>query len=374
MNKIFTLIIMVLILSTGCGIEVDEATSEKTKEEETVKIIIETPLYITNGASFKKYDKMIFPVKSFKILESYNGVEITLEEPTEKEVNIFKNPHEHTQEIFKYKDTEKYSKIKYRFKPLVMEQKYGSFFTAEYSAKIELEVYKNEVVEEMQNVELMRSEPHYIITHWLDGYNGGLETYSTKVEGMDEEEKREEIEGLLKYIKSKENEELIKNQTFIDLAKYLEEDINKGRTTKEKAKIIYDWIVKNIEYDNASAEERYKFSNDIETSIQRTLNKKKGTCFDFTFLFNGLAIYFDIPSTIVLGKSNPKFESFHTWNVLYDEASKKTYNVDCTFGAIDPIGNFVPSDNEEFYKDHFIWDKENKKYIPYSIKANNPQN
>jgi hypothetical protein len=74
-----------------------------------------------------------------------------------------------------------------------------------------------------------------------------------------------------------------------------------------KAKIIYDWMTKNIEYDH---ERRKNVESGIEDCFPRTaeetLKKGKGICTDLTELYCTIAYYFGIPVRIAeIDTGNP---------------------------------------------------------------------
>lgn len=95
---------------------------------------------------------------------------------------------------------------------------------------------------------------------------------------------------------------------------------------KEKVFAIYNWITKNIQYDY-EADMVYQYFD-----IGRTLETKKGVCFDYANLFAALCRSQKIPCYIVDGYSRENSSYKHTWNrVFFDDCY---WNVDVTYDAV----------------------------------------
>lgn len=114
----------------------------------------------------------------------------------------------------------------------------------------------------------------------------------------------------------------------------------------EKAKIIYEWIGRNLEYDDEKA--RKILSNDfsVKSGAIAAYNEKKGICFDYTCLYVAMCRAVNLDVRMITGEGfNGISWISHAWNqVLVDG---KWINVDTTFYK---GGNYF--DSSRFGLDH----------------------
>ena len=91
-------------------------------------------------------------------------------------------------------------------------------------------------------------------------------------------------------------------------------------TDEEKVQVFYQWIIHNFEYDY----DYYAFIQYF--NVRRTLNTRKGVCYDFSNLFAALCRSQNILCYVVDGVS---YESAarHTWNRVYYNSSWWDLNV-----------------------------------------------
>ena len=93
-------------------------------------------------------------------------------------------------------------------------------------------------------------------------------------------------------------------------------------TDEEKAKAAYTWILNNITYDY-DCNPVYQYSD-----LDKTLQTKKGICYDIANLFTAICRSQNIPCYSVDGYRKDDYQYKHTWNrVCIDGA---WYNVDIT--------------------------------------------
>ena len=93
-------------------------------------------------------------------------------------------------------------------------------------------------------------------------------------------------------------------------------------TDEEKAKAAYTWILNNITYDY-DCNLFYQYSD-----LDKTLQTKKGICYDIANLFTAICRSQNIPCYSVDGYRKDDYQYKHTWNrVCIDGA---WYNVDVT--------------------------------------------
>lgn len=99
-----------------------------------------------------------------------------------------------------------------------------------------------------------------------------------------------------------------------------------AESDSEKVSSLYNWIIKNIEYDY-SYDEVYQYFD-----ASKTLETKKGLCFDYSNLFVAFCRSQGIPCYVVDGYSRKDSLQRHTWNRVYFDGS--WWNADLTNDAI----------------------------------------
>lgn len=120
--------------------------------------------------------------------------------------------------------------------------------------------------------------------------------------------------------------------TWTDEIDALAEEIClEAENDKEKVQAIYCWITTNIRYDY-EAEMVYQ-----NVDISRTVETKKGICFDYAALFAALCRSQGIPCFILDGYSRDNSSYKHTWNRVYYD--NRYWNLDVTYDAIQIQGN-----------------------------------
>ena len=84
-------------------------------------------------------------------------------------------------------------------------------------------------------------------------------------------------------------------------------------TNAEKVQVIYNWIIRNCEYD-------YDYNGFIQYfNVRRTLHTRKGVCYDFSNIFAALCRSQNIPCYVVDGTPFDRATEDHTWNRMnYD--------------------------------------------------------
>lgn len=97
-------------------------------------------------------------------------------------------------------------------------------------------------------------------------------------------------------------------------------------TDEEKVKAIYKWMIYNFEYDY-DREPLIQYFN-----VRKTLNTRKGICYDFSHLFTALCRSQNIPCYVVDGDKRDNAQYHHTWNRVYFDSS--WWNIDVTFDTV----------------------------------------
>lgn len=107
-----------------------------------------------------------------------------------------------------------------------------------------------------------------------------------------------------------------------DHEKQFDEICSDALTDEEKAKVAYAWILNNITYDY-NCNPVYQHSD-----IDKTLQTKKGICYDIANLFTAICRSQYIPCYSVDGYRKDDYQYKHTWNRVYIGGA--WYNVDIT--------------------------------------------
>ncbi|AVQ46835.1 transglutaminase-like domain-containing protein [Clostridium botulinum] len=119
-------------------------------------------------------------------------------------------------------------------------------------------------------------------------------------------------------------------------------------TSKGKAKIIYDWIGTNIDYDHDKAKKVLRDNFQVKSGAIPTFNSKSGICFDYSCLFIAMCRANDIKVRLVTGEGfNGVSWVSHAWNQVYIPEEGRWINVDTTFYK---GGNYF--DTKRFDIDH----------------------
>ncbi|MGB9976894.1 transglutaminase domain-containing protein [Thermovenabulum sp.] len=135
---------------------------------------------------------------------------------------------------------------------------------------------------------------------------------------------------------------------IITLAKKLTEGKN---SDIEKMRAIYEWVVKNIEYDFEKYSEHQRGNYNNVYGALNTLKTRKGVCYDFAALTAALGRAAGVKVKLVKGEGKlGDFQGLHTWNEFFSEEENKWINIDTTFGA---VGEEEYFDNEYFNRNHF---------------------
>ncbi|MGF7142984.1 transglutaminase-like putative cysteine protease [Anaerotaenia torta] len=101
----------------------------------------------------------------------------------------------------------------------------------------------------------------------------------------------------------------------------------KCKTEAEKVKAIYDYVVKNFDYD-------YDKVDDLQSGyipdIKIVYKNKKGICYDISAVMASMLRSQGIRVRLVTGYT-PNISEYHAWNVIYDSKKDKWYTVDATY-------------------------------------------
>ena len=115
-----------------------------------------------------------------------------------------------------------------------------------------------------------------------------------------------------------------KTSTAVDLSYKLCSGLN---SDGEKVKAMYEYIIKNISYDNDFA----KIATAGYMDTERCLRNRKGICGDYSALFATMCRAQGIPCIVIEGYVTTREQVYHAWNQVYYDGKWHFY--DTTFDA-----------------------------------------
>lgn len=135
------------------------------------------------------------------------------------------------------------------------------------------------------------------------------------------------------------------NKEINDFSKKLTANATNEKT---KAKLIYDWIGSNINYDYQKADEIMRSNYENKSGAIPTFSSREGICFDYSCLYTAMARASGLKVRMISGKGfNGTSWVNHSWNQVYLEESNGWINIDSTFSK---SGNYF--DSKRFNMDH----------------------
>ena len=119
-------------------------------------------------------------------------------------------------------------------------------------------------------------------------------------------------------------------------------------SNRDKAKAIYEWIGRNISYDNAKAEEALSNnSNNMKSGAIVCYEEKSGICFDYACLYTAMCSAINLKTQVIIGEAYNGSEYIsHACNKVYIQEEGTWINVDSTFYK---AGDFFDSSKFETY-------------------------
>ena len=97
---------------------------------------------------------------------------------------------------------------------------------------------------------------------------------------------------------------------------------------KEKAKILWDYMIKNNSYDYSKLA---NLSTGYIPLPDSTFIAKKGICYDFACLYAAMLRSQGVPAKLVKGYSPKYVSGYHAWNEVYNTDTGQWYIVDTTY-------------------------------------------
>ncbi len=119
------------------------------------------------------------------------------------------------------------------------------------------------------------------------------------------------------------------NEEINQFARELTKD---KKSSAQKAKVIYNWVGQNIEYDYDKVEKILKNDFSVKSGAINTFYSRKGICFDYSCLFAAMCRANNIETRIITGEGfNGSNWVNHAWNQVYISEEERWINVDTTF-------------------------------------------
>lgn len=97
---------------------------------------------------------------------------------------------------------------------------------------------------------------------------------------------------------------------------------------EQKAKILWDYMVKNNAYDYNKLN---TLSSDYVPVVDRTFVDKSGICYDFSSLYAAMLRSQGKPAKLVKGYAPKNASGYHAWNEVYDESKGVWVIIDTTY-------------------------------------------
>ena len=116
------------------------------------------------------------------------------------------------------------------------------------------------------------------------------------------------------------------NMKAVEKAKELTKD---ATTNKEKASLIYNYIVRNIRYDYDKAS---KVQTGYIPSVDTVLDTSLGICYDYSVLYAAMLRSVGVPTKMLMGY-NDDIEEYHAWNEVYLKETNEWVTIDTTYDA-----------------------------------------
>lgn len=137
---------------------------------------------------------------------------------------------------------------------------------------------------------------------------------------------------LTRYINGMTLDDAVKSNTDIDRKAI--EIVGSETNTKRKAYLIYEWICRNIKYDDSKAAMVVKDPSSVSSGAIVAYQTKKGICFDYSCLYVAMCREAGLKVRFLTGLGYTGREwGDHAWNEVFCTEENRWISVDTTFGS-----------------------------------------
>ena len=129
---------------------------------------------------------------------------------------------------------------------------------------------------------------------------------------------------------------------------FFDEVCPKQSTDEETVKAAYNWVLDYLEYD-AEFDTEYQYFD-----IRRTLDTRKGICFDYSHLFAAVCRSHGVPCYILDGYNRKDRTNLHTWNRAYFNGTWWNIDVSCDDRVKGQKYGFHPLENYNSEDEEYV--------------------
>ncbi|WP_312354329.1 transglutaminase-like domain-containing protein [Aminipila sp.] len=152
---------------------------------------------------------------------------------------------------------------------------------------------------------------------------------------------------VIKYFNGVTLDEAIKSSPEIDAA--AKKIVGSETNDIKKARLLYEWVSKNIQYDDAKAQIIVRDPSHVNSGSIVTFAEREGICFDYSCLYISMCRSVGLKVRFVTGLAyNGSAWGDHAWNQIYSSDENRWINVDTTFGN----SGYNYFDNSNFAENH----------------------
>ncbi|CFX88790.1 Transglutaminase-like [Syntrophomonas zehnderi OL-4] len=107
--------------------------------------------------------------------------------------------------------------------------------------------------------------------------------------------------------------------------------VKSARSDQERVALVYDYIVKNITYDNQKAR---TVQIGYIPKLDQVYSQSTGICYDYAALTAAMLRSVGVPAKLVTGYHKNDPAVYHAWNQVYLRDSKQWITIDTTYDSI----------------------------------------
>ncbi len=211
------------------------------------------------------------------------------------------------------------------------------------------QIIKKETIEPLLGTDFLQKIPVLINDSFRTIHNQDMALPDSITEGIRGLSGNAKDALVMEYFNGVTLEEAIASNEAIDQQAIA--IVGNEQSDRKKAYLIYQWISKNISYDEEKAEQIVADSSSVKSGSVVAFEEQKGVCFDYATLYVSMcrAVKVKVRLLTGLGYSGSIWGD-HAWNQILDIEKKEWVNVDPTFGSAG-YPSFGTSDFDSLHKD-----------------------